>query len=112
MTNLAGVFAGGDTKRGASLIVWVIAEGRGARLKRFTADSLLTFIRLSGKRGERSAISRRAKIRRNTPHYAGWPEKMHLAKQSSDWKGVGDGDVRVKKRSIPFLASYSLLCFQ
>ena len=27
MTNL-GVFAGGDTKRGASLIVWAIAEGR------------------------------------------------------------------------------------
>ncbi len=23
-----GVFAGGDTKRGASLIVWAIAEGR------------------------------------------------------------------------------------
>jgi glutamate synthase (NADPH/NADH) small chain len=28
MTNLEGVFAGGDTKRGASLIVWAIAEGR------------------------------------------------------------------------------------
>jgi glutamate synthase (NADPH/NADH) small chain len=28
MTNLNGVFAGGDTKRGASLIVWAIAEGR------------------------------------------------------------------------------------
>jgi glutamate synthase (NADPH/NADH) small chain len=28
MTNLDGVFAGGDTKRGASLIVWAIAEGR------------------------------------------------------------------------------------
>jgi len=28
MTNLPGVFAGGDTKRGASLIVWAIAEGR------------------------------------------------------------------------------------
>ena len=26
--NLDGVFAGGDTKRGASLIVWAIAEGR------------------------------------------------------------------------------------
>ena len=25
---LDGVFAGGDTKRGASLIVWAIAEGR------------------------------------------------------------------------------------
>ena len=28
MSNLDGVFAGGDTKRGASLIVWAIAEGR------------------------------------------------------------------------------------
>ena len=28
MTNLDGIFAGGDTKRGASLIVWAIAEGR------------------------------------------------------------------------------------
>lgn len=28
MTNLDGVFAGGDTRRGASLIVWAIAEGR------------------------------------------------------------------------------------
>lgn len=28
MTNLDGVFAGGDTKRGASLIVWAIAEVR------------------------------------------------------------------------------------
>ena len=28
MTNLDGVFAGGDTKRAASLIVWAIAEGR------------------------------------------------------------------------------------
>jgi glutamate synthase (NADPH/NADH) small chain len=28
MTNHDGVFAGGDTKRGASLIVWAIAEGR------------------------------------------------------------------------------------
>jgi glutamate synthase (NADPH/NADH) small chain len=28
MTNLDGVFSGGDTKRGASLIVWAIAEGR------------------------------------------------------------------------------------
>jgi len=28
MTNLDGVFAGGDTKLGASLIVWAIAEGR------------------------------------------------------------------------------------
>jgi len=27
-TSLPGVFAGGDTKRGASLIVWAIAEGR------------------------------------------------------------------------------------
>ncbi len=30
MTNLDGVFAAGDTKRGASLIVWAIAEGRQA----------------------------------------------------------------------------------
>ena len=30
MTNLDGVFAAGDTKRGASLIVWAIAEGRNA----------------------------------------------------------------------------------
>jgi glutamate synthase (NADPH/NADH) small chain len=28
MTSLDGVFASGDTKRGASLIVWAIAEGR------------------------------------------------------------------------------------
>jgi glutamate synthase (NADPH/NADH) small chain len=28
MTNLEGVFAGGDTRRGQSLIVWAIAEGR------------------------------------------------------------------------------------
>ncbi|MEP6888639.1 MAG: glutamate synthase subunit beta [Nitrospirales bacterium] len=28
MTNVDGIFAGGDTKRGASLIVWAIAEGR------------------------------------------------------------------------------------
>ncbi|MEO8326782.1 MAG: glutamate synthase subunit beta [Nitrospirota bacterium] len=28
MTNMDGVFATGDTKRGASLIVWAIAEGR------------------------------------------------------------------------------------
>jgi glutamate synthase (NADPH/NADH) small chain len=30
MTNVTGVFASGDTKRGASLIVWAIAEGRKA----------------------------------------------------------------------------------
>ncbi len=30
MTNIDGVFAAGDTKRGASLIVWAIAEGRRA----------------------------------------------------------------------------------
>jgi glutamate synthase (NADPH/NADH) small chain len=30
MTNVNGVFATGDTKRGASLIVWAIAEGRKA----------------------------------------------------------------------------------
>mgnify|MGYP003374497265 CR=1 FL=1 len=29
-TNVPGVFAGGDAKRGASLIVWAIAEGREA----------------------------------------------------------------------------------
>lgn len=28
MTNKDGIFAAGDTKRGASLIVWAIAEGR------------------------------------------------------------------------------------
>lgn len=28
MTNVEGIFAAGDTKRGASLIVWAIAEGR------------------------------------------------------------------------------------
>jgi glutamate synthase (NADPH/NADH) small chain len=28
MSSIDGVFAGGDTKRGASLIVWAIAEGR------------------------------------------------------------------------------------
>jgi glutamate synthase (NADPH/NADH) small chain len=30
MTNVDGVFAAGDMKRGASLIVWAIAEGRKA----------------------------------------------------------------------------------
>jgi glutamate synthase (NADPH/NADH) small chain len=30
MTNVDGVFAAGDTKRGASLIVWAISEGRKA----------------------------------------------------------------------------------
>ena len=30
MTSREGVFAAGDTKRGASLIVWAISEGRGA----------------------------------------------------------------------------------
>ena len=30
MTNVEGVFAAGDTKRGASLIVWAISEGRRA----------------------------------------------------------------------------------
>jgi glutamate synthase (NADPH/NADH) small chain len=30
MTSVDGVFATGDTKRGASLIVWAIAEGRKA----------------------------------------------------------------------------------
>lgn len=30
MTNINGVFAAGDTKRGASLIVWAISEGRRA----------------------------------------------------------------------------------
>jgi len=29
-TNVAGVFAAGDCRRGQSLIVWAIAEGRGA----------------------------------------------------------------------------------
>jgi glutamate synthase (NADPH/NADH) small chain len=29
-TNLAGVFAAGDVRRGASLVVWAIMEGRGA----------------------------------------------------------------------------------
>jgi glutamate synthase (NADPH/NADH) small chain len=28
MTSVEGVFGGGDVKRGASLIVWAIAEGR------------------------------------------------------------------------------------
>jgi glutamate synthase (NADPH/NADH) small chain len=30
MTNVEGVFAAGDMKRGASLIVWAIREGRDA----------------------------------------------------------------------------------
>ena len=29
-TNLAGVFAAGDMRRGQSLVVWAINEGRGA----------------------------------------------------------------------------------
>ncbi|MEC4674580.1 MAG: glutamate synthase subunit beta [Nitrospirota bacterium] len=43
MTNIDGVFAAGDTKRGASLIVWAIAEGRRAAT---AVDAYL----LSGKR--------------------------------------------------------------
>ena len=30
MTNLDGVFAGGDIVRGASLVVWAIRDGRDA----------------------------------------------------------------------------------
>ena len=30
MTNIEGVFAGGDMVRGQSLVVWAIAEGRNA----------------------------------------------------------------------------------
>jgi glutamate synthase (NADPH) small chain len=30
MTNVEGVFAAGDAKRGASLVVWAIQEGREA----------------------------------------------------------------------------------
>jgi glutamate synthase (NADPH/NADH) small chain len=30
MTNLDGVFAGGDITRGASLVVWAIRDGRDA----------------------------------------------------------------------------------
>jgi glutamate synthase (NADPH/NADH) small chain len=30
MTNVDGVFAAGDAKRGASLVVWAIHEGREA----------------------------------------------------------------------------------
>ena len=30
MTSIDGVFAAGDAKRGQSLIVWAIAEGRSA----------------------------------------------------------------------------------
>ena len=29
-TNVKGVFAAGDSRRGQSLVVWAIAEGRGA----------------------------------------------------------------------------------
>jgi len=29
-TNVAGIFAGGDCRRGQSLVVWAINEGRGA----------------------------------------------------------------------------------
>lgn len=29
-TNVPGVFAAGDARRGQSLVVWAIAEGRGA----------------------------------------------------------------------------------
>ena len=47
MTNLDGVFAGGDIKRGASLIVWAIAEGR-----KMAAGSISTS---GGNRAKRSA---------------------------------------------------------
>lgn len=30
VTNVPGVFTAGDARRGQSLVVWVIAEGRGA----------------------------------------------------------------------------------
>lgn len=30
VTNVPGVFAAGDARRGQSLVVWAIAEGRGA----------------------------------------------------------------------------------
>jgi glutamate synthase (NADPH/NADH) small chain len=30
MTNVRGVFAAGDMRRGQSLVVWAIAEGRDA----------------------------------------------------------------------------------
>ena len=30
MTNVPGVFAAGDMRRGQSLVVWAIAEGRDA----------------------------------------------------------------------------------
>jgi glutamate synthase (NADPH/NADH) small chain len=30
MTNVPGVFAAGDTRRGQSLVVWAISEGRQA----------------------------------------------------------------------------------
>jgi glutamate synthase (NADPH/NADH) small chain len=39
MTNLDGVFAAGDTVRGASLVVWAIHDGRAA------ADSIDHYIR-------------------------------------------------------------------
>jgi glutamate synthase (NADPH/NADH) small chain len=39
MSSVPGVFAAGDAKRGASLIVWAIAEGRkaAAGIERFLA---------------------------------------------------------------------------
>ena len=30
MTSIPGIFAAGDARRGQSLVVWAIAEGRGA----------------------------------------------------------------------------------
>jgi glutamate synthase (NADPH/NADH) small chain len=43
MTNVDGVFAAGDAKRGASLIVWAIAEGRkaAAGLERYLKAKVL-----------------------------------------------------------------------
>jgi glutamate synthase (NADPH) small chain len=38
MTNVAGIFAAGDSKRGASLVVWAIQEGREA------AESMDTYL--------------------------------------------------------------------
>ena len=56
MTNLDGVFAGGDAKRGAPLIVWAIAEVRkiAAGIDKYLPHRRLVFEILSAGAGPSS----------------------------------------------------------
>ena len=42
MTSIPGIFAAGDARRGQSLVVWAIAEGRGAAA---AIDKFLTAVK-------------------------------------------------------------------